>query len=270
MARTGRPAFIPLRVQVFTWRNGIRAIGFTLIELLVVIAIIAILAALLLPALSRAKFAAYRANCASNLHQIAVGLRLYVDEFQKYPAFAEPRFPVMPDPRAVYWDYKLLPYTSGNKGIFLCPAMRGTNKNVTINWSIVDSFRVLWPNRSYGYNAVGVGIVFGDPRAPASSCGLSKFSFQVDYRRESEVFAPGDMIAAVDYDPTIDDDRDGDFHPDAVYSLTFDGVRHRGRASAVFCDAHVEYAKTNVWRSASYRLRWNYDHQPNPNALPYL
>src|SRR5438034_927614 len=53
--------------------------GFTLIELLVVIAIIALLAALVLPALARAKESGRRASCINNLHQLDLALRLYAD-----------------------------------------------------------------------------------------------------------------------------------------------------------------------------------------------
>jgi prepilin-type N-terminal cleavage/methylation domain-containing protein len=236
-----------------------RLFGFTLVELLVVIAVIAILAAILLPTLSRAKLAGRVAACKSNLHQLGVALRLYVDDFQFYPGY---EYPVMAYGAGAYrnylWDYRLLAYTAGNKGVFLCPG--NTYKNdVNSNWSFAP---IGFPNQSYGYNTYGASSegLFID----GGTAGLGGGQFGNTLVREPKVLVPADLIALADYQRNYDDDGDGDFHPDMLFgALT--GKHHSRFAVAVFCDAHVESAKTNRWtaRTDPARRRWNNDHQPH-------
>jgi prepilin-type N-terminal cleavage/methylation domain-containing protein/prepilin-type processing-associated H-X9-DG protein len=242
-----------------------RKLGFTLIELLVVIAIIAILAAILFPVFARAREAARKTACLSNLKQIGLAADMYGGDYD------ECLVPMTMDstPGAnITWPLLIQPYVKNN-GIFLCPSREqngpwqvspaitsyGINYPQTGAWSKVSQASVQRPaSIAYMMDVSGIfgasGPGNGDPTwssggytqwevDPDGANAPKGFWFGSPWARTIEVMDPGNQCCH-DSLPT--------------------SQRHSGVCNIVYMDGHAKATKlSSIWKrpGENWPAYWN-------------
>jgi prepilin-type N-terminal cleavage/methylation domain-containing protein/prepilin-type processing-associated H-X9-DG protein len=220
--------------------------AFTLIELLVVIAIIAILAAMLLPALAKAKESGKRIACLNNLRQLSLAAQMYVNDSH---SFYPPRSSTSRWPNVLYDNY------GKSLNLLLCPdeITPPLSNGSSPSNNVADA-----APRSYFING------WNDYFQSASDTGLN----DGDSMNENTITQPSDTILlgekAADH---------GDFYMDLLegagndFTQILDQGKHSTKAGSnyAFADGSARYLKSytdlypvNLWCSDTNRTSPNY------------